>query len=86
MRYFFCRTQAGADCDLVLARGHLIKACVEIKLSNAPSAGKGFYQSVTDLKCKNNFIICAADIDYKTRKGVRVVGITAFIKKYLPDL
>jgi len=83
---YYYRTQAGAECDLVLVRGHLVKACVEIKLSKAPAVTKGFYQSVTDLKCKNNFIICPADIDYVTKEGIRIVGITAFIKKYLLKL
>ena len=83
---YYYRTQVGAECDLVLARGHIVKACIEIKLSNAPVLSKGFYQSVTDLKCKNNFVICAADIDYINKEGVRIVGISVFIKKYLPAL
>jgi predicted peroxiredoxin len=70
----------------VLVRGHIVKACVEIKLSNAPVVSKGFYQSVADLKCKNNFVVCTADIDYKTKEGVRIVGIATFIKKYLKAL
>lgn len=83
---YYYRTQAGAECDLVLVRGHIVKACVEIKLSNAPVASKGFYQSVADLKCKNNFVVCIADIDYTTKEGVRIVGITTFINKYLKAL
>jgi len=66
--------------------GHLEKACIEIKFIKAPVATKGFYQSVEDLKSKNNFIVCPADMDYVTKEGVRIVGITAFIKKYLPKL
>jgi uncharacterized protein len=83
---YYYRTQAGAECDLVLARGHVVKACVEIKLSKSPAVSKGFYQSVKDLKCKNNFIVCTADVDYKTKEGVRIVGIKKFIDKYLPSL
>lgn len=83
---YYYRTQAGAECDLVLVRGHLVKACVEIKFSKAPAVTKGFYQSVTDLKSKNNFIVCPADIDYVTKDGIRILGITTFIKKYLPKL
>ena len=83
---YYYRTQAGAECDLVLVRGHLVKACVEIKFSKAPAVTKGFYQSITDLKSKNNFIVCPADIDYVTKDGIRILGITTFIKKYLPKL
>lgn len=83
---YYYRTQAGAECDLVLVRGHVVKACIEIKLSKAPFVTKGFYQSVADLKCKNNFVVCPADIDYVTKEGVRIVGIALFIDKYLPKL
>ena len=83
---YYYRTQVGAECDLVLVRGHVVKACVEIKFSKAPVVTKGFYQSVTDLKSKNNFIVCSADIDYVTKEGIRIVGISLFIKKYLPRL
>jgi len=83
---YYYRTQVGAECDLVLVRGHVIKACVEIKLSNAPTATKGFYQSVADLKSKHNFIVCPADIDYVTKDGVRIVGLKKFISSYLPKM
>ena len=83
---YYYRTQAGAECDLVLVRGHIVLACVEIKFSKAPGVTKGFYQSVADLKSKKNFIVCPATIDYVTKEGVRVVGLQAFIKTYLPKL
>ena len=83
---YYYRTQAGAECDLIIARGHVVKACIEIKMSTSPQATKGFYQSITDLKCKNNFIVCPADLDYKTKDGVRIVGAETFVKKYLKKL
>jgi uncharacterized protein len=83
---YYYRTQAGAECDLVLVNGHVVKACVEIKLSNAPAVTKGFYQSAADLKPKNKFVICPADLDYKNKEGVIVTGVRNFIEKYLPGL
>jgi uncharacterized protein len=83
---YYYRTQSGAECDVVLARGHTIKACIEIKLSHAPVLTKGFYQSITDLKSKNNFVICTADVDFLNTAKVRIVGVNIFIKKYLPKL
>jgi len=83
---YYYRTQAGAECDLVLVRGHTVKACIEIKLSHAPVITRGFYQSAADLKCKNNFVVCAGDSDYKNKEGVRIVGAETFIKKYLPQI
>jgi uncharacterized protein len=83
---YYYRTQAGAECDLVLARGHLVKACIEIKYSSKPIAGKGFYQSIEDLKSKNNFIIIPEAVDYLNKDKTRIVGIDIFIKKYLPKI
>ena len=83
---YYYRTQAGAECDLVLVRGHIVKACMEIKFSKAPMVSKGFYQSAEDLKCKNKFILCPADVDYITKEGVRVVNIQTFLLKYLPKI
>ena len=83
---YYYRTQAGAECDLVLVRGHIVKACMEIKFSKAPLVSKGFYQSAEDLKCKNKFILCPADVDYITKEGVRVVNIHMFLLKYLPKI
>ena len=83
---YYYRTQAGAECDLVLVRGHIVKACIEIKFSKAPVVSKGFYQSAEDLKCKNKFILCPADVDYITKEGVRVINIHIFLLKYLPKL
>lgn len=79
---YYYRTQAGAECDVVLVRGHIVKACIEIKYSAAPVVSKGFYQSIEDLKCKNNFIVCSADVDYINKEGITVVGIKLFINKY----
>ncbi|WP_317897317.1 ATP-binding protein [Aurantibacillus circumpalustris] len=83
---YYYRTQVGAECDLVLVHGNNVKACIEIKLSKAPVPSKGFYISVSDLNCKQNFIISSADQDYKNKQGTVIVGLDTFIKKYLPKL
>ncbi|MDP2387267.1 MAG: ATP-binding protein [Bacteroidota bacterium] len=83
---YFYRTQVGAECDLVLVHGNSVKACIEIKLSKSPVATKGFYNTIADLKSKNNFIICSADVDYKTAENIIIVSLPIFISKYLPTL
>jgi uncharacterized protein len=83
---YYYRTQTGVECDLVLAHGHVVKACIEIKLSAAPAISSGFYQSIIDLKCKNNFIICSGTADFKSNNGIRIVDIKTFITKYLPKI
>jgi predicted AAA+ superfamily ATPase len=82
----YYRTHAGAECDLVLARGHEVKAAIEIKYSKSPSITKGFYNSIADLKSKNNFIITPLETDYLSKEGIRRVGLAVFISKYLPKL
>jgi uncharacterized protein len=82
----YYRTQAGAECDLVLARGHNVLATVEIKYSSSPSPAKGLHQSIADLKSKNNFIIIPDEVDIKSKEGFRIVGLSTFISKYLPGI
>ena len=83
---YYYRTHAGAECDVVLARGTDVKACIEIKYGQTPSISKGFYQSVKDLKCDNNFVIIPFERDITSRPGVRMVGLKTFIDKYLKKL
>jgi len=80
---YFYRTHTGAECDVVLAQGHIIKYCIEIKLGKTPSVSKGFYQSLADLKCKNAFVICNTSHPYKTREGVMFTDLKSFIKLHL---
>ena len=83
---FFYRTQAGAECDLVLVKGVTPLACIEIKLTNAPVVSKGFYSSVEDLKPKRKFIITPSSEDYTIKEGVLVTSLSTFIQQHLPLL
>ncbi len=83
---YYYRTHAGAECDVVLARGNDVKACIEIKYGQTPNITKGFYQSIEDLKCENNFVITPFETDISSRPGVRMVGLKIFIDKYLKKL
>ncbi|MEQ1797272.1 MAG: ATP-binding protein [Lacibacter sp.] len=83
---FFYRTQAGAECDLVLVKGLTVLACIEIKLTNAPTVSKGFYSSVEDIKPKKKFIITPSSEDYPLKEGLLVTSLSAFIQKHLPGL
>ena len=83
---YYYRTQAGAECDVVLARGHQVKACVEIKFSKSPAASKGYYQSIDDLRSKANFIVVPDNLDFVTEQGIRITGLRIFLNKYLHKL
>ncbi|MDF3077361.1 MAG: ATP-binding protein [Sphingobacteriaceae bacterium] len=83
---FFYRTQAGAECDLVLVKGIAVIAAIEIKLSNAPVISKGFYNSIEDLKPKRAFILVPNTDSYKTKDGIEISSVQNFAVNILPKL
>ncbi|MCY7411403.1 MAG: ATP-binding protein [Chitinophagales bacterium] len=84
LRSYYYRTHDGSECDLILVKGLKAVACVEVKYSASPSLSKGFYESIKDLKSKNNFVLIPDSADYQLSKEIRVVGLEIFLKKYLP--
>jgi predicted AAA+ superfamily ATPase len=83
---YFYRTHDGAECDVVLVKGITPVACIEIKLTNAPSVSKGFYTSIADLNPKKKFVITPASDDYPVKDGVIVTSLRQFLVKHLPAL
>ncbi len=86
LQLFFYRTHAGAECDLVIVKGHLPLACVEIKFSNVPAIKRGFFESASDLKVTSLFVVTPGSEDYLLKTGVRVCSLGVFLKKYLIKL
>ncbi len=86
LQLFYYRTQAGAECDIVILKGMMPVACAEVKLSNAPSISKGYYQSIDDLGTKKNFIIVPEVEEYKTKDKVIICSLKVFLKKYFLKL
>lgn len=83
---FFYRTQAGAECDLVLVQGVTPIACIEIKLSNSPSISKGFINCTKDLEPKFKYVITPQSDTYKAANEVIVTNLTHFLKEFLPKI
>lgn len=83
---YFYRTHDGAECDVVLVKGIIPIACIEIKLTNAPSVSKGFYTSIGDLDPKKKFVITPASDDYPAKDGVIVTSLRQFLVKHLSAL
>jgi uncharacterized protein len=71
---------------MVLARGVHPVASIEVKLNNAPSITKGYYQSIDDLKTKKNFVVVPDVESYKSGNGILICNVTDFIKNHLPKL
>jgi len=86
LQLYYYRTQAGAECDMVIARGVHAIASIEVKLNNAPSLSKGYYQSIQDLKTKKNYVIVPDIETYKTNEAVVVCNLKDFMQNHLPKL
>lgn len=83
---YFYRTHQGTEADLVLVKGMKPIACIEIKLSTAPQISKGFYQSIADLKTKNNFIVMPSGDSYNTKEKITICNLSEFLNNYLKEL
>jgi hypothetical protein len=83
---FFYRTQAGAECDLILVRGITPVACIEIKLTNSPSVSRGFINCTEDLNPSFKYIITPSSEGYETTHGVKVISLINFLKEDLKTI
>lgn len=83
---YFYRTHDGAECDVVLVKGIIPVACIEIKLSNAPVISKGFYTSVEDLKPKKKFVLTPSSDEYPMNDNIIVTNLLQFLKNHLAIL
>lgn len=76
---FFYRTQAGAECDLVIVDGITPVACVEIKLSNSPTVSKGYINCIQDLEPKHRYIITPSSEMYTIGNEITVLSLKEFL-------
>jgi predicted AAA+ superfamily ATPase len=79
---YYYRTQNGAEADVVLVRGGKPISCIEMKLSNAPSVSRGFYNCINDLETTKNYVITPASDTYPL-KNAWVCSIYIFLTQYL---
>jgi len=84
--YFFYRTAAGAEVDLILITPRNEKVCIEIKYSNAPVISRGFFNSLEDLKPEHRYVMTPDAESYRRSDGVFVVNIHDFLTLELPKL
>lgn len=83
---YYYRTQAGAEYDIILAKGVHVIAAIEVKLNNAPAITKGNMQSISDLKTKKNFVVVPDVEEYKTKDGIIICNMTTLFEKYLTKI
>jgi predicted AAA+ superfamily ATPase len=80
-QYFFYRTQKGAEADLLLVAPNGKKALIEIKLSNAPTASKGFFEVVSDIQPDYKYLITPDSRNYLRDDGLHVLPLIDFLKE-----
>lgn len=81
---YYYRTQAGAEYDIVLARGIKPVACIEVKLNNAPTISKGNFQSIEDLGTKKNFVVVPDAEEYRTKDSIIICSLKTLLTRHLP--
>ncbi|MDZ7878595.1 MAG: ATP-binding protein [Saprospiraceae bacterium] len=78
-QFYYYRTQAGAETDLVLISPNGKTVCIEIKYSVTPVLLKGFYQSMLDLKPDYQYVIIPSGSTYFMNKQLKVCNLLDFL-------
>ena len=81
--FYFYRTHAGAEIDVVIAKAEIAVATVEIKYSTSPSISRGYYSALEDIGVEKNYVIVPGTADYPINEKARIIGIYPFIEKYI---
>ncbi len=68
--YYFYRTNAGAEIDLLLFDSKNKPVAVEIKYSLSPAVSKGFWNACEDISCKRGYVVYPGEETYPIGKGV----------------
>lgn len=82
-QYYFYRTQAGAETDLVLISPTGQKLCIEIKYSNSPIISKGFYESLKDIQPTAQYVVVPDDSGYSKADSTVVCNLNDFLNNHL---
>jgi len=86
LEMFYYRTQAGAECDLVLVKGITPIACIEIKLSNTPVISKGFISCCDDLLPNYRYIITPESDPFINQHQIQITNLRHFLTTQLENI
>jgi len=75
-QYFFYRTNAGAEIDLVLIKDGKIAIPIEIKYSLEPKIEKGFWNAYDDLGCKKGYVVYSGREMYPIKQNLFALPLT----------
>ncbi len=82
-QFYYYRTQAGAETDLVLISPNGKMTCIEIKYSISPTLTKGFYQSMEDLKPDFQYVIIPSGTPYFLNEKLKICSLIDFLTNEL---
>jgi predicted AAA+ superfamily ATPase len=85
-QFYYYRTAAGAETDLVLISPNGIITYIEIKYATVPSITKGFYQSMEDLKPAHQYIIVPSGSPYFFNDRLKVCSLQDFLDHELTQI
>jgi predicted AAA+ superfamily ATPase len=71
----FYRTQHGNEIDLVLIKGTVVFAAIEIKNTLSPKPSRGFHLSIEELKPQKKVFVVHAQENYQLEKDIYVMGL-----------
>ncbi len=83
----FYRTHDGSEMDLVLESGIKPLACIELKTTIPQNLSRGYYESIKDLNCQNNFLVTPSQpTSHMINKNIMVCGLADFLSDKLPKV
>jgi uncharacterized protein len=84
---YYYRTHDGAEVDLILVKGIKPIASIEIKYSETPSVGRGFSESIKELKTEFNYVITTSqEKEWPLSKNITAVGLRDFLTTILEKI
>lgn len=86
VQMYYYRTHSGTECDIVLAKGDMVVAAIEVKYSSAPKTTKGLTLSIQDLNPQKCFIITPSSDDYLLKESIRVCNLSDFLNIHLKQV
>lgn len=87
IKAYYYRTQDGSEMDLVLVKGLKPILTVELKTTNNPKLSKGYYESIEDLKCTENYVVTPQqDFTYQINDSSKVMGLKQFVQEVVQKL
>jgi predicted AAA+ superfamily ATPase len=75
LTYWFYRTSAGAEIDLVIEQNEKHLYAIEIKRSLSPSVSKGFYHGCDDIGATHRFVVYPGQERYSLGKNITAIPL-----------